>query len=67
MFSLYVLGIILLIVSWGIGARLKSKFKQYSEISFRGNLSGAEVAQKMLRDNGINDVQVISVDGQLPS
>jgi len=65
MFSLYVLGIVLLIVSWAIGARLKSKFKEYSEISFRGNLSGAEVAQKMLRDNGITDVQVISVEGQL--
>jgi Zn-dependent membrane protease YugP len=65
MIMLYFLGIVLLLVSWGIGARLKSKFKQYSEVSFRGNLSGAEVAQKMLRDNGITDVQVISVEGQL--
>jgi hypothetical protein len=65
MIMLYFLGIVLLLVSWGICARLKSKFKQYSEVSFRGNLSGAEVAQKMLRDNGITDIQVISVEGQL--
>ena len=65
MFMLYVVGIAMIFVSWGITARLKGKFKQYSEVSFKGNLSGAEVAQKMLRDNGIYDVQVISVDGQL--
>jgi Zn-dependent membrane protease YugP len=63
MFYLVLIGFML--ISWAIQSHLKSKFKQYSEISFRGNLSGAEVAQKMLRDNGINDVQVISVDGQL--
>jgi len=61
----YLVLIAFMLISWAIQSHLKSKFKQYSEISFRGNLSGAEVAQKMLRDNGINDVQVISVDGQL--
>lgn len=54
-----------MLISWAVTSRLKSKFKQYSEVSFRGNLSGAEVATKMLRDNGITDVQVISVEGQL--
>ena len=61
----YLVLIAFMLISWAIQSHLKSKFKQYSEISFRGNLSGAELAQKMLRDNGINDVQVISVDGQL--
>jgi Zn-dependent membrane protease YugP len=65
MIGLYFLGIFLMLVSWGIGARLKSKFKKYSEVAFRGNMSGAEVAAKMLHDNGITDVQVISVEGQL--
>ena len=65
MLFLYVIMIAFLLISWGVTARLKSKFKQYSEVSFHGNLSGAEVAKKMLRDNGIYDVQVISVEGQL--
>ncbi|OJV24280.1 MAG: hypothetical protein BGO32_04120 [Bacteroidetes bacterium 37-13] len=49
------------LVSW----RLKSKFSEYSQISFRGNLSGAEIADKMLKDNGITDVKIICVEGQL--
>lgn len=49
------------IVSW----RLKSKFKQYSEVAFRGGLTGAEVAAKMLAENDITDVKIISVEGQL--
>lgn len=52
-------------ISWLVSWRLKSKFKEYSQISFRGNLSGAEIAAKMLRDNGISDVKIVSVDGQL--
>lgn len=63
MYWILIIGI--MIVSWGVSARLKSKFKQYSEVSFRGNLTGAEVAAKMLHDNGIDDVQIISVEGQL--
>jgi len=55
----------LMFVSMAIQGRLRSKFKQYSEVSFKGNLSGAEVAKKMLRGSGIYDVQVISVAGQL--
>lgn len=49
------------IVQW----RFKSKFKKYSEIAIGSGLSGAEIARKMLADNGINDVEIISVDGQL--
>jgi len=44
---------------------LKSKFEYYSNVHLRNGLSGKEVAEKMLRDNGIHDVQVISVPGQL--
>lgn len=48
-------------VSW----RLRSKFSEYSQVSFRGNFSGAEIAAKMLRENGINDVKITCVEGQL--
>ena len=54
-----------MLVSWVVSARLKSKFEYYSKVHLRNGLSGKEVAEKMLRDNGINDVQVISVPGQL--
>jgi hypothetical protein len=61
----FLLVLIPMLASYFIQWRLKSKFEKYSQIPFRGNLSGAEVAEKMLRDNGITDVQIISVDGQL--
>jgi uncharacterized protein len=51
--------------SWYIGWKLKKKFKEYAEIPIGQNLSGREIAEKMLRDNGIYDVNVISVEGQL--
>jgi len=58
--SLIFVGISML-VSW----RLKSKFKQYSEVGLLSGLTGREVAEKMLRENGIHDVKVVSVDGFL--
>ncbi len=48
-------------VSW----RLRSKFNEYSQIGLSNGLSGAEVAQKMLNENGIYDVRVLSVEGML--
>jgi len=47
------------------GTMLKRKFNEYAQVPLRSGLSGKEVAEKMLRDNGIYDVQVISVGGQL--
>lgn len=54
-----------MLVSWWVSSRLKSKFEYYSNIHLRNGMSGKEVAEKMLRDNNIHDVQVISVPGQL--
>lgn len=51
--------------SWLVSSRLKSKFEQYSKISLRNGMSGAEIAEKMLADHGIRGVQVISTPGQL--
>jgi Zn-dependent membrane protease YugP len=61
----YLIIIISMAVSWYVSWRLKSKFEHYSNVHLRNGLSGKEVAEKMLRDNGINDVQVMSVPGQL--
>ena len=57
--------IIIFIVSFGIQWILKSKFNKYSQTALLSNLSGREVAEMMLRDNGIFDVKVFSVEGQL--
>lgn len=54
-----------MLVSWFVSSRLKSKFEYYSNVHLRNGMSGKEVAEKMLRDNNIHDVQVISVPGQL--
>ena len=63
--SAWLLMIVITVVSLIVQWRFKSKFKQYAEIGLSSGLSGKEVAERMLRDNGIYDVQVISVDGQL--
>ncbi len=54
-----------MLISWLVSARLKSKFKEYSQTPLSSGLSGREVAEMMLRDNGITDVKVMSVAGRL--
>ncbi len=61
LFLLIVVGIISFVVQW----RFKSKFKQYSEVGLSSGLSGKDIAEKMLADHGLADVQIISVEGQL--
>lgn len=63
--SAWFLMIVIALVSFIVQWRFKSKFNQYAEIPLLSGLSGKEVAERMLRDNGIYDVQVISVEGQL--
>jgi len=53
------------IISYAVQSRLKSKFKKYSKIALSSGISGREAAEKMLKDNGIYDVKVMSVEGQL--
>src|SRR6478736_2279560 len=62
--ALLITGVFMLI-GWIVSSRLKGKFKRYSEVQLSRDLTGAEVARLMLTDNGIHDVQVISVEGQL--
>ncbi len=59
------IGLIVMAVSAFVSWRLKSKFREYSQIGLSSNLSGKEIAEKMLRDNNIFDVKVTQVDGHL--
>jgi Zn-dependent membrane protease YugP len=60
-----ILFLAIMAISWLVQNRLKSKFRKYSLTPISSNLSGKEIAEKMLADNGIYDVKVISVNGQL--
>lgn len=62
---LFVIIITFMILSWAVSTRLKGKFKKYAKVQIGSGLSGREIAELMLRDNGIHDVSVISVGGQL--
>lgn len=61
----YIIAGLIFIVSMYVSNRLKSKFKKYSKVHLQNGMSGKEIAEKMLRDNGIDDVKVISTPGML--
>lgn len=63
--GMFLLMIAIGVVGWIVQARLQSVFRKYSEVPFPGNLTGAEVAEKMLRDNNIRNVKVTHVRGRL--
>lgn len=61
----YILFGVIALVSWLVQSNLKRKFAKYSKMPMPNGMTGADIATKMLRDNGINDVNVISTGGQL--
>lgn len=61
----YIIAGLIFLVSMYVSNRLKSKFKKYSQVHLQNGMSGKEIAEKMLADNGITDVQVISTPGML--
>jgi Zn-dependent membrane protease YugP len=61
----YLIAGVMFIVGMIVSNRLKSKFKEYGQVPMRNGLSGREIAEKMLQDNGIYDVQVVSTPGFL--
>jgi len=61
----YILIGIISLISWLVSQRLKSKFSYYSKVQLQNGLSGKEIAEKMLHDNGIFDVKIISTSGKL--
>jgi Zn-dependent membrane protease YugP len=65
MLGYYILIGLIALVSFAVSSKLKSKFEFYSRVHLRNGMSGAEIAQKMLADNGIYDVKVISTSGRL--
>jgi uncharacterized protein len=63
--GIWVIMIGIMLLSMVVSMTLKSKFNKYSKIPLDNGMSGREVADRMLRDNGISDVKIVSVEGQL--
>ena len=63
--GMFILIIAIGVIGFLVQARLQSVFKRYSKVQFPGGLTGAEVAEKMLRDNNIHNVKVTHVGGHL--
>jgi Zn-dependent membrane protease YugP len=64
-FGIMIVSLIFMVIGMMVQYRLKSKFTEYAQVPTSSGLTGKEIAEKMLRDNGIYDVQVISVEGFL--
>ncbi len=65
MAPIYLISIAFMLIGWLVSMQLKRKFAKYSQTPISSGLSGQQVAEKMLLDNGIRDVKVISVEGRL--
>lgn len=63
--EIFVVSMIFLGISFLVSGILKSRFAKYAKIALSNGFSGREIAEKMLRENGINDVKVTSVEGFL--
>jgi hypothetical protein len=63
--SIFFVSLLFIGISMVVSAIMKSRFAAYSKIPLLSRLTGKEVAEKMLRENGIYDVQVVSVQGFL--
>ena len=64
-FGIIIVSVLFMLIGMAVQYRLKSKFAEYGKVPVSSGMSGKEVAEKMLKDNGIYDVKVISVDGFL--
>ena len=63
--GILIISVVFMLIGLLVSSRLKSKFAKYSKEKLSSGLSGKEIAEKMLRENGIYDVKVISVKGSL--
>jgi Zn-dependent membrane protease YugP len=63
--EIFIVSMVFLGISFLVSAILKGKFTKYSKIPLANGMSGREIAEKMLRENGIYDVKVTSVQGFL--
>ena len=64
-YGMYALMIVIGIVGYIVQARLQSVFKRYSQVPMPNGMSGAEMAEKMLRENNVHNVKVTHVAGHL--
>ncbi|MDG2245888.1 MAG: zinc metallopeptidase [Flavobacteriales bacterium] len=62
---IYIIAGAIALIGMFVSRRLKSKFDEYSKLSLQSGLSGKEIAERMLQDEGINDVKVVSTPGKL--
>ena len=62
---IWIIFIAVMVLSLIIQNTLQSRFRKYSKVPLTNGMSGAEVATKMLHDNGIYDVKVIPTNGML--
>lgn len=62
---IWIITILVMVLSYLVQAMLKSRFEKYSQVPTSNGMTGAEVAQKMLWENGITDVKITSISGQL--
>ncbi len=65
MIGYYIIAGVMFLIGTLISNKLKSKFTEYSQEGLQNGMSGKQIAEKMLRDNGIYDVQVTSTPGFL--
>ena len=65
MIGYYIIAGLIFVVSLYVSNKLKSKFKHYSKVHLQNGMSGKEIAEQMLHDNGIHDVKFISTPGML--
>ena len=63
--NLWIIMILVMVLSFIVQQMLQSRFNKYSQVGLPNGMSGAEVAQKMLRDHGIYDVKVVPTNGML--
>lgn len=63
--SILIVSLVFLGISMLVSLVLKSKFKKYSKVPLSSGLTGKEIAEKMLKENGIYDVKVVSSEGFL--
>ena len=63
--NIWIIMIAVMVLSFIVQQTLQSRFTKYSKVALPSGMSGAEIARKMLNDNGIYDVQVVSVEGRL--
>ena len=64
-YSIWIIMGLVMVLSWIIQTTLTSRFNKYSQVRTPNGMTGAQVAQKMLNDNGIYDVKIVSIPGQL--